>query len=115
MPPYVSVPYASTVGRRPGYFGAKYLGRQCDPFETGGNPSSSNFRVRNLNLTGGMTIQRLENTAAVVVVLSSGWTASEWNQDSCRFLELLQSRHLPDECVFLIEQDQVDADPVVGR
>src|SRR3954463_11472727 len=31
MPPYVSVPYGMTVGSRPGYMGANYLGRQYDP------------------------------------------------------------------------------------
>jgi hypothetical protein len=59
LPPYVAVPYASSIGLRPGYFGANYLGSTYDPFETEGDPNSKDFRVQNLNLSGGMTIERL--------------------------------------------------------
>ncbi len=59
MPPYVSVPYGMSVGRRPGYFGANYLGSKHNPFETGGNPAASNFKVNNLHLPRGMSVQRL--------------------------------------------------------
>ena len=61
LPPYVAVPYASSVGIRPGYFGANYLGSTYDPFETEGDPNSKDFRVQNLNLSGGMTIERLND------------------------------------------------------
>ncbi len=66
MPAYVSVPYASTVGRRPGYMGGNYLGRQNDPFETAGDPNSKNFRVRNLSFANGLSIGRLENRKALL-------------------------------------------------
>lgn len=65
MPPYVSVPYASSIGIRPGYFGASYAGVEHNPFETEGNPASAGFRVRDLELPGGMTIARLENRRAL--------------------------------------------------
>jgi len=61
MPAYVSVPYASTVGRRPGYMGGRYLGRDADPFETSGDPNRANFKVRNLSFAGGMSVNRLED------------------------------------------------------
>ncbi len=61
MPPYVSVPYAMSVGLRPGYFGAQYLGVQYNPFEPGSDPNSPNFTVRNLNLAPGLTLKRLED------------------------------------------------------
>jgi hypothetical protein len=61
LPPYVSVPYASSIGLRPGYFAANYLGSTYDPFETEGDPNSNEFRVNNLNLAGGMTVERLNH------------------------------------------------------
>jgi hypothetical protein len=61
LPPYVAVPYASSVGLRPGYFGANYLGTTYDPFQTEGDPNSKDFNVQNLNLIGGMTVERLND------------------------------------------------------
>jgi uncharacterized protein (DUF1501 family) len=48
IPPYVAVPYASSVGLRPGYFGGNYLGARSNPFETDGDPAAKDFRVRDL-------------------------------------------------------------------
>lgn len=60
LPAYVSVPHASSVGLRPGYFGGNYLGRHLDPFETEGDPNRADFQVRNLRLPGGLTVERLQ-------------------------------------------------------
>jgi uncharacterized protein (DUF1501 family) len=60
LPPYVAVPYASSVGIRPGYFGANYVGTAYNPFETEGDPNSSSFQVRDLHL-GGMSVERLND------------------------------------------------------
>jgi hypothetical protein len=59
MPPYVAVPHASSVGIRPGYFGANYLGQPHDPFETEGDPNAREFKVRNLQLAQGLTVDRI--------------------------------------------------------
>lgn len=61
MPAYVSVPYAASIGIRPGYFAANYLGKEFDPFETDGDPNAESFQVQNMNLAGGLTVDRLEN------------------------------------------------------
>jgi hypothetical protein len=61
MPGYVAVPYASSIGLNPGYFGGHLLGTQHNPFATGGDPNSPNFTVPNLNLAGGLTLRRLED------------------------------------------------------
>ena len=62
IPAHVGVPYAMTVGIRPGYLGANYLGRQYDPFEPDGNPNADTYSVGNLDLaSSGMTIDRLED------------------------------------------------------
>jgi len=61
MPAYVAVPYAASIGIRPGYFAANYLGKEFDPFETDGDPNAENFQVQNMNLAGGLTVNRLED------------------------------------------------------
>lgn len=61
MPPYVAVPYAMSIGLRPGYFGANYLGVQHNPFETEGDPNSSSFRIRDLQMPVGLTVPRLDD------------------------------------------------------
>lgn len=61
LPAHAAVPYASSIGLRPGYFGANYLGIEHNPFETDGDPNAANFQVQNVNLPGGMTVDRLEN------------------------------------------------------
>jgi hypothetical protein len=61
MPGYIAVPYAASIGLRPGYFGANYLGVPYNPFETNGDPSQPNFQVQNLQLTSGLTVDKLED------------------------------------------------------
>jgi hypothetical protein len=61
LPAYVAVPYAAIIGLRPGYFGANYLGIPYNPFEPNGDPNQPNFQVSNLQLTGGVTTDKLED------------------------------------------------------
>jgi hypothetical protein len=61
MPPYVAIPYGMSIGLRPGYFGANYLGMPYNPFETEGDPGQPNFQVNNLHLAGGLTVDKLED------------------------------------------------------
>jgi hypothetical protein len=61
LPGYVAVPYASSIGLNPGYFGGHLLGVQHDPFPTGGDPNAASFEVHNFNLVPGLNIQRLED------------------------------------------------------
>jgi hypothetical protein len=61
MLPYVAVPIASSVGRRPGYFGGNYLGPQFNPFETEGDPNSANFKVSSFQLPQQLTLARLDH------------------------------------------------------
>jgi hypothetical protein len=66
MPGYVAVPYASSIGLNPGYFGGHQLGVQHNPFATGGDPNAPNFQVKNLNLAQGLSIERLEDRRSLV-------------------------------------------------
>jgi Protein of unknown function (DUF1501) len=61
MPAHAAVPYASSIGLRPGYFGANYIGMAHNPFETDGDPNAANFQVPNIQLPGDMSIHRLED------------------------------------------------------
>ncbi len=61
MPAHVAVPIAASIGLRPGYFGANYLGLAHNPFETNGDPNSPNFKVENIQLANAMSINRLED------------------------------------------------------
>jgi hypothetical protein len=61
MPAYAAVPHAASIGLVPGYFGANLLGHRYNPFPTGGDPNSPGFRVQNLNLASGLTVDRLES------------------------------------------------------
>jgi len=64
LPAYVSVPNGMVLGMSPesgGYMGAHYLGQEYNPFETGGDPNKTDFRVKNFDLPPGQTLQRLED------------------------------------------------------
>lgn len=61
MPATVAIPYAMSIGIRPGYFGGHFLGVQHDPFQTGGDPNRANFAVKNLTLPKNLAIDRLED------------------------------------------------------
>ncbi|MFM7842619.1 MAG: DUF1501 domain-containing protein [Planctomycetota bacterium] len=71
MPANVAVPYAMSIGLRPGYFGGNYLGPQDNPFETEGDPNAANFKVQNVGLSGSMTIESLENRRQLLTQLDS--------------------------------------------
>jgi Protein of unknown function (DUF1501) len=66
IPPYVAIPYAMSVGIRPGYFGANYVGVEHNPFETEGDPNSDNFQVQNLSMNGSLTVDRLEDRRSLL-------------------------------------------------
>ena len=66
MPAYVGVPYGMSIGLRPGYFGANYLGIHHNPFEVGSNPNSPDFKIKNMGLPSGLTMKRLEDRRALM-------------------------------------------------
>ncbi len=66
MPAQVAIPYAMSVGIRPGYFGGNYLGNDLNPFETESDPNTDNFRVPNINLLDSLSVQRLEDRRALL-------------------------------------------------
>lgn len=71
MPAYVGIPYSMSIGIRPGYFGANFAGVQYDPFDTGGDPNAAGFKVQNLTLETGLTIDRLADRRGLVSQIDS--------------------------------------------
>ncbi len=66
LPAYVAVPHAASIGLSPGYFGGHLLGAHHNPFQPGGDPNAPTFSVQNLNLAGGLTLERLEHRRSLV-------------------------------------------------
>lgn len=66
MLPYVAAPNAASIGLVPGYFGGNWLGVPYDPFQTGGDPNADGFRVQNLDLAPGLTLDRLEHRKSLI-------------------------------------------------
>jgi hypothetical protein len=65
IPGYIAVPYAASIGLVPGYFGAHMLGMQHNPFQPGGDPNAPQFKVQNLDLVQGLSVERLEDRRAL--------------------------------------------------
>jgi uncharacterized protein (DUF1501 family) len=61
MPAYVGIPHSMSVGLRPGYFGANYLGAPHNPFDTAGDPNAANFQIDSLRLAGNLTVAQLDD------------------------------------------------------
>ena len=66
MPGYVAIPYGMSIGLRPGYFGGHMIGAQHNPFETVQDPSSPAFKVQNLNLAKGLTLETLDDRKSLL-------------------------------------------------
>lgn len=65
VPPYVAIPKVMRSGS------AAFLGKAFNPFETGGDPSKSNFKVNNLALVKNMSTERLAERRDLLASLDS--------------------------------------------
>src|SRR5262249_8636473 len=65
VPAYVAVPYAATIGLRPGYMSATYLGVSYNPFDAG-DPSQPNYQVQDVSLPTGLTMDRVDDRKAIL-------------------------------------------------
>jgi len=102
MPAYIAVPIAASIGLVPGYFGGNWLGAEYDPFQTGGDPNAKDFRVENVNLAPGLTIDRLDDRRTLMQHLdkvpraldSVGRfaTLDKFDQDAYEFVSGKQAR-----------------------
>lgn len=69
MPAFVSVPYAMTVGRRPGYQSSAFLGISYNPFDAGGDPNRKGFKVKNVQLPSGVSKDRALDRKSLITGL----------------------------------------------
>lgn len=66
MPAHAAIPYAMSIGIRPGYFGGGYIGKEFDPFETQGDPNAANFKVQNLAAIPALDAARMANRRSLL-------------------------------------------------
>ncbi len=62
MPAYVTMPKSEAFG----YQGAVYLGAAYQPFEVGADPNATDFRVSNLTLPRGLSIEAVRTRSAML-------------------------------------------------
>ena len=63
LPPYISIPSEPNP-----YAGSGYLSTAYAPFAVGGDPAQAKFKVRDLNLPGGVNQQRYERRLAALEI-----------------------------------------------
>ncbi len=86
MPAYVGLPNTHSVGIRPGYHGAAYLGRSYQPFMADGDPNSPGYRVPELTLPGGLDAARLDDRRGLLEAIDrAGRSAESATDDLDRF------------------------------
>lgn len=86
LPPYIAVPQPVMYG------GAGFLGAALDPFAPGGDPGSGNFRVRDLEPPGGMTIERVDRRRALRDAVDSAFSRFEKGSDRARTVDSFYDR-----------------------
>jgi uncharacterized protein (DUF1501 family) len=70
VPGYVATPHAASIGLVPGYFGGHLLGVANDPFVSG-DPSPPGYRVPNLNLANGLTLEKLDDRKSLLTLFDT--------------------------------------------
>lgn len=72
LPPYITVP---TVPNE--YAGSGYLSHSFSSFSIGGNPEDPNFKVRDLKLPDGITLQRFDKRKKMLEVVNRNFDDSQ--------------------------------------
>lgn len=72
LPPYISVPNAGEP-----FLGTGYLSAAYGPFSVGGEPQDGGFQVRDLNLPGGVTPERMEQRKSLLAAVDSHFREME--------------------------------------
>jgi hypothetical protein len=75
LPAYVGLPNTHSVGLRPGYHGAAYLGAAYNPFLADGDPNQPGYRVPELTLPSGLDAARLGNRRCLLGALDAARSA----------------------------------------
>jgi hypothetical protein len=94
VPPYVITPQPhcdSLVYLTPGQFGG-CLGRRYDPFVLNSDPNAAGFKVPNVGLSDGLTVERLQQRRTLLNGIESRPAA--WEPDTARELAVFQEQSL---------------------
>lgn len=86
LPPYISIQQPSSE------MGAGFLGAALNPFSPGADPANGNFRVRDLDLPAGMTVEKLDRRRALRDVVDSAFKAQEQGSDRARAVDSFYNR-----------------------
>lgn len=86
LPPYISI-------QQPGSeMGAGFLGAALNPFCPGGDPASGDFQVRDLELPGGMTPQKLDRRKSLREAIDSTFKEYEKGSDTAQAVDSFYNR-----------------------
>ena len=72
LPPYVTVPNVPNE-----FAGAGFLSHSYSSFSLGGNPEDPNFKVRDLRLPDGISLQRFDKRRAMLEVVNKEFNVSQ--------------------------------------
>jgi len=86
LPPYIAIPSAIQYG------GAGFLGAALDPFSPGGDPNSGGFRVRDLDLPPGMTVERMDRRRTLRDTVDSAFSRFEKGSDRIKTVDSFYKR-----------------------
>lgn len=86
LPPYISVQAPQTE------MGAGFLGAALNPFSPGGDPASGNYRVRDLDIPAGMTVEKLDRRRALRDAVDSAFKKHEQGSDRARAVDSFYQR-----------------------
>jgi hypothetical protein len=115
LPPYIAVPGPVMYG------GAGFLGAALDPFSPGGDPNNDGFRVRDLDLPDGMTVERMDRRRSLREAVDSTFARLDAASDRSRAVDsfydraynLLGSKEA--RAAFAIEKETADVRNRYGR
>ncbi|WP_395140669.1 DUF1501 domain-containing protein [Armatimonas sp.] len=86
LPPYIAVPGQIQYG------GAGFLGAALDPFAPGGDPNNGGFRVRDLDLPQGMTLERMDRRKTLRESVDSAFSRFEKGSDRAKAVNSFYNR-----------------------
>lgn len=86
LPPYISVQQPLDE------MGAGFLGAALNPFSPGSDPANPNFRVRDLNASKDMTVEKLDRRRALRDVVDAAFKAHEKGSDRARAVDAFYNR-----------------------
>jgi hypothetical protein len=86
LPPYIAIPQPVMYG------GAGFLGAALDPFAPGGDPNNRNFKVRDLDLPNGMSVERMDRRRTLRETVDAAFSRFEKGSDRARTVNSFYQR-----------------------